>query len=73
MSKPLNLREAAKFLGIAEGTLYNLVSRKKIPSYKPMGLLIFKQEELEDFIFRNRQAADYELYEKADEILNAGR
>ena len=57
----LSLVEAATFLGLSPNYLYKLVNQKKIPHYKPLnGRLFFKLAELEDFIFRNRQAADYE-------------
>jgi excisionase family DNA binding protein len=67
----MNIDEAAQFLGLAKKTLYNYVSAGKIPCYKPGGRLVFfKREELEEFAFRNRHAADYELNERAAAILN---
>ena len=57
----LSADEAAAFLGLTRAYIYKLVYLKKIPYYKPMGgRLFFKQEELEAFLFRKRQAADYE-------------
>ena len=59
--KALSVDEAATFTGLSKNYLYKLVHQKKIPYYKPMGgRVFFKQEELENFIFRNRQSADYE-------------
>ena len=59
--KALSVDEAAAFTGLSKFYLYKLISRKKIPHYKPMGgRVFFKREELEAFIFRNRQGADYE-------------
>jgi excisionase family DNA binding protein len=71
--KPLNLKEAAAFLGFKPSYVYNLVHYGKIPCYKPSGKMIFfKQEDLEKFIFRGRQAADFELVEQADKVLTGG-
>jgi len=53
--------EATAFLNLSKNYVYKLVSKKKIPYYKPMGgRLFFKPSDLEDFLFRNRQSADYE-------------
>ena len=53
--------EAAAFLNLSKNYVYKLVSQKKIPCYKPMaGRVFFKPSELEAFLFRNRQSADYE-------------
>ena len=57
----LSLTDAAAYLGLNPSYLYKLVSQKKIPYYKPMGgRVFFRREELEGFIFRNRQGAGYE-------------
>jgi excisionase family DNA binding protein len=70
VQKPLNLKEAAAFLGLKPSYIYNLVHYGKLTAYKPGGkVLFFKQEDLERFVYRNRQAADFELAEQADEIL----
>jgi hypothetical protein len=53
--------------------LYELVRKKQIPHYKGQGgrgRIFFKQSELEEFIFRKRISANYEVSEKADAILN---
>jgi len=71
--KPLRLADAAVFTGLSEKYLYNLVSQRQIPFYKPRGgILYFRQEDLEAFIYRNRSSADYELREKAERILTGG-
>jgi len=57
----LSISEAAVFTGLSKNYLYKLVSKKRIPFYKPCGgRIFFKENELEKFIFRNRQSADYE-------------
>jgi excisionase family DNA binding protein len=74
MSKPLTLAEASAFTGIPRKTLYNLVWLKEITCYRPRGrLLYFKQEDLEEFVFRGRQASNYELNEKAEALLTDNR
>jgi hypothetical protein len=48
-----------------------LVHWKQIPCYKPTkGRLYFLESEILIFLSRNRQAADYEVAEQADAILN---
>ena len=57
----LNIEEASLFTGLAKNYLYKLVHQKKIPFYKPLGgRLFFKREELEAFLFRNRQGVNEE-------------
>ena len=50
----LTSTEAALYLGIAEGYLYKLTSKKKIPHYKPNGRCIyFNKEELSRWALQN--------------------
>ena len=59
--KALSVDEASAFTGYSRNYLYKLIHQKRIPYFKPMGgRVFFKAEELENFIFRNRQGADYE-------------
>ena len=59
--KALSVKEAVQFTGLSQNYIYKLISQKKIPFYKPMGgRVFFRLNELENFIFRNRQGADYE-------------
>jgi excisionase family DNA binding protein len=61
MEKPLGIDEASRFTGLKPSYLYKLIHLKRIPYYKPTGgRVYFKQSELEAFIFRGRQASDYE-------------
>jgi excisionase family DNA binding protein len=70
LTRPLNLQQAAEFLGFKPSYVYNLVHYKKLTAYKPGGkVLYFKQEDLEKFIFRGKQTADFELAEQANKIL----
>jgi len=71
--KPMSVAEAAEFCGFSKTYLYKLIHLGKIPCYKPEGgRVFFKQNELEQFIFRGRKAADYELAEQADALLAGG-
>lgn len=49
----LNIAEAADYLGIKVGTLYNWVNQKKIPYFKIGRLVKFSLAGLEDFINKN--------------------
>jgi len=70
--KPLSLKEAAAYLGLKPKYCYKLVFLGKLTYYKPTGgKLYFLQEDLDSYIRRNRRAADYELRDRADAILNA--
>jgi excisionase family DNA binding protein len=66
----LSAEKAARFLGYSKSYIYKLIFEGKIPCYKPRGLLYFKKSELNDFIMRNRKAADYEVSEMTSAILN---
>jgi excisionase family DNA binding protein len=71
---PLTLGEAAVYLGLRRAFLYKLTSQGKIPHFKPAnGKLYFTLEDLDGYLYRNRRAADYELAEKADAIVNRSR
>jgi predicted DNA-binding transcriptional regulator AlpA len=53
--KPLNLKEAADFLGLAEQTLYQRV--KKVPHTKRFGRLYFFEDELLDYLKTGQNSA----------------
>jgi excisionase family DNA binding protein len=73
-NKPMTADMAAAFLGFKRGYLYKLVAANKISYYRPGGkILLFKQEDLEKYAYRNRVASRYELREKAETILNGAR
>jgi excisionase family DNA binding protein len=74
MSKPLRISEAAHYIGVSKSYLYKLAELKKIPHYKPTdGSIYFSQEDLEAYVFRHKTAADYEMNESAEKIIEAGR
>ncbi|GHU74535.1 hypothetical protein FACS189450_15170 [Spirochaetia bacterium] len=73
-ARPMGIPEAVEFTGLSKNYLYKLIHLGKIPCYKPLGKKIFfKQEELEAFIFRGKQSADFELSAAADQLVNGGR
>jgi excisionase family DNA binding protein len=70
----LSTEKVAQFTGYSKAYIYHLVYQRKIPCYKPNGQrLFFKKSELENFLFRGKQATGYELSNKADEILNSNK
>ena len=49
IDEPLDVEQAARFLGLKKGTVYNMVSRRVIPYHKLGRRVLFKQSELETF------------------------
>ena len=47
MEEPLDINQAARFIGLKKGTLYNMISKKAIPYYKVGRRVLFRQSELE--------------------------
>ena len=69
---PLDINEAAAFLRLKPNYIYQLVHGRKLPAFKPGGKkLYFRKCDLEAYAFRNRQMADHEAREMADNILNS--
>jgi excisionase family DNA binding protein len=69
--RPLTVEQAAEYTGYTKSYLYKLAFQKKVPHYKPEGgRILFSLTDLKAFCFRNRQAAEYELQEQAEAILN---
>ena len=57
----LSVDQAAEYLKLKKTYIYKLVSNGRLPCYRPLnGRVYFKPDELEAFLFRNRQPADYE-------------
>jgi excisionase family DNA binding protein len=68
----LSVDKAVQFTGYSRSYIYKLTHSNQIPFYKPTnGRLFFRQSELEDFLLRNKRAANYEISNKANEILNS--
>jgi excisionase family DNA binding protein len=69
--KPLSIDEAAEFLNLKKSYLYKLCCTGKISCYRPGGKrLIFKIADLNKYLYRHRQSADFEIGEEAARILN---
>jgi excisionase family DNA binding protein len=69
----LTMNEAVEYCGYSKSYTYQLVHANKIPYHKPNGKngrIVFNRSELDEFIYQNKHAADYELSEKANAILN---
>ena len=65
-SNPLTVAEAAAYMHLSRGYLYQLAYYRKIPHFKPTGgRLFFRKEDLDNFIYRNRRSADFEQGEPA--------
>ena len=74
LDKPLTVEQAAEYTGFSVAYVYKLIHLKKIPFFKPEGgKILFSLDDLKNFCFRNRHAAEYELQEQAESILNRGR
>lgn len=56
----IGVDEACQILNIKRGTLYNKVSRKEIPFYKPAGKLLFSRTELTNLIQGSGKGQEYE-------------
>jgi excisionase family DNA binding protein len=68
--KPLSVREAAEFLGLKPSYVYNLCHYGKLAYFKPGGKkVVFKQSDLENYLYRNRRSADFELEEQAEDLV----
>ena len=66
---PLNVKQAAAYLGLKPSYIYNLVFYGKLTAYKPGGKrLIFKISDLEKYAYGNK-IGDYS--DRADAILNS--
>ena len=69
--RPIKLNRVVELSGYSRSYIYKLVHWKKIPCHRPTGgRLFFYESEILDFLARNRQAADYEVSEQANAILN---
>ena len=65
MLTPLTIERASEWSGYSKNYLYKLIHSGKIPYYKPdcskQGKIFVSQEELSEFIFSKRFAAENEL------------
>ena len=69
--RPIRIKEVSELTGFSCAYIYHLVHRKSIPYHKPTGgRLFFYESEILAFLARGRNAADYEVSDMADAILN---
>lgn len=57
----VDLDEASKFLKLKKSTIYQLVFRKEIPYYKSTKKLLFKKNELVDWVEKSKIFSTEEL------------
>jgi excisionase family DNA binding protein len=65
----IGVSAAAKLLGLADQTIYDMVCNKKIPYYKPRRRLQFLESELIEWIKNGRKGTALEDSRKADEFM----
>ena len=69
--KPLNVEQAAEFLGLKPSYIYNLVFFGKLTAYRPGGKrLLFKVSDLERYAYGNKVGGHSE---RANTILNTAQ
>jgi excisionase family DNA binding protein len=64
-SEFLGIVEAATFLKISKGALYNKLSRGELPRYKPGKKVFFKREDLVAYIESARVPSNAEIEAEA--------
>lgn len=70
----LTAAEAAEYLGLSRGYIYNLTSQRRIPHSKPAGKIIyFSKDELDKWALRNRIQTVEELSAEALSHIKEGR
>jgi len=62
----LNLKEAAKYLNLANQTIYGLTSKNEIPFLKRGKKLYFKKSELENWINEGKRKSIDEIKKELD-------
>jgi predicted DNA-binding transcriptional regulator AlpA len=68
---PISMDRVVELTGYKKSYIYKLVCWKRIPCHKPThGRLFFYESEIIDFLASGKQAADYEVLEAANAILN---
>ena len=46
----MNAEQAAKYIGVSEGTVRNLIKRRDIPSMKVAGRVVLRKKYLDEWI-----------------------
>lgn len=55
----LTAKETAAYLRRSMGAVHNLVYRKQLTAYKPSGRLLFKKDEIDRWVEKNRLSIGY--------------
>ncbi len=66
----LTVSEVAAFLSLAKQTIYQLVSRNAIPSYKRFGRRYFSRQEVETWLLKGRSLSPEEADKLIDEQIS---
>lgn len=65
-NRPLSVDDAAAYCNLKKSYIYKLIHEKRIPHYKPTGgKVFFKLTDLQEFVFRGRISASYEMNDMA--------
>lgn len=73
LKKPLNVDQAAEFLGWAKPTLYAYTSERKIPYSKRGGKLYFDEDELIEWLRQGKQKTQAEIQTEAQNYVKNGK
>ena len=65
----LNIKQAAKLLNLAQGTIYNKVNRKEIPYFKKGKKIYFSKAGLIAWIKEGRKLIKIEIIEEVNKII----
>lgn len=64
-TKPLNIEEAAAYLGIPKATLYQMTSTREIPHKKLGKRLVFLARELDEWVLSKKKKTRSEIEHEA--------
>ena len=68
-----NMSQAADYLGLAKSTVYKMTSSRLIPHSKVSRKIIFKRNELEEWINKHKIKTKEEIEQEADAYLSRRR
>ena len=69
----MTVSEVAQFLSLAKQTIYQLVSRNAIPSFKRFGRRYFSRQEIEAWLLKGRSLSPEEADKLTDERISKKR
>lgn len=64
-NRPINVKDAAKYLDLETATLYSKISRGQIPYFKRDKRVYFTKKLLNDYLAQGRKKSSVELEEEA--------